>query len=84
MIGPVDASQDEPLDPEAYRHQLFLLKSMHCGRPVLHQGRRQFISCLTVNQSGCDIDMIVYLAGKPGSIDSTEIQIVSTKITAEE
>lgn len=84
MTGPVDNSQDEPFDPDLCRHQLLLLKSLHCGRPVLYQGLRQFISCLTANRSGCDIDMTVYLAGKPGGIDSTEIQIVSTKFTAEE
>jgi hypothetical protein len=75
MTGPVDTNQDEPLDPAAYRHQLLLLKSMHCTRPVLHQGRKQFIKCMTANVSGCDIGMTVYLAGIRGGIDSSEIQI---------
>jgi hypothetical protein len=75
MIGPVDNSQDEPFDPDLCRHQLLLLKSLHCGRPVLYQGLRHFISCLTANRSGCDIDMTVYLAGQVVGVDSRKIEI---------
>jgi hypothetical protein len=75
MIGPVDSTRDGPFHPEICRHQLLLLKSLHCGRPVLYQGQRQFISCVTANLSGCDIDMIVYLAGKKGGVDSREVEI---------
>jgi len=75
MTGPVDANRDKPFNPEAYKHQLLLLKSLHCGRPVLHQGRNEFIQCVNVNLSGCDIGMTVYLAGLRGGIDSSEIQI---------
>lgn len=78
MIGPVDNTQDEPFNPDLCRHQMLLLKSLHCGRPVLYQGLRHFISCLTANRSGCDIDMIVYLAGKTDGVDSAEIQIMPT------
>lgn len=75
MIGPVDSRRDEPFNLEVCRHQLLLLKSLHCARPVLYQGTHQFISCLTANQSGSDIDMIVYLAGKNGGVDSREVEI---------
>lgn len=75
MIGPVDNTQDEPFNTDLCRHQLLLLKSLHCGWPVLYQGLRHFISCVTVNRSGCDIDMIVYLAGQGGSVDGQEIEI---------
>lgn len=75
MSGPVDASQDQPLNPETYRHQLLLLKSLHCGRPVLHQGRNQFIQCVSANLSGCDIEMTVYLAGTKDGIKSTDVKI---------
>jgi hypothetical protein len=75
MIGPVPNNQDEPNDETAYRHHLLLLKSMHCARPVLHEGLHQFISCLTANRDGGRISMTVYLAGKVGSFDSKEIQI---------
>jgi hypothetical protein len=78
LIGPVTTNQDEPLDPAAYRHQLQLLKSLHCSRPVLHEGLNHFIKCLSVNLSGCDLQMTVYLAGKTEGIDSSEIQIKSS------
>lgn len=79
MTGPVDASQDAPFNPAAYKHQYLLLKSLHCGRPVLHHGRSQFIQCVSANLSGCDIEMTVYLAGIKGGIDSSEIQIKTTE-----
>jgi hypothetical protein len=75
MTGPVTANQDEPNDVEAYRHHLLLLKSMHCCRPVIYQGLNQSITCLTANRDGGRISMTVYLAGKPGGIDSSQIQI---------
>lgn len=79
MSGPVESGQDQPLDPEIYKHQLLLLKSLHCARPVLHQGRQQFVQCVTANLSGCDIGMTVYLAGSKDGIDSSEIQIMTEK-----
>jgi hypothetical protein len=77
MTGPVDDSRDQPLDPQAYRHQLLLLKSLHCARPVLHDGLSKFIQCLTINQSGCDIGMLVYLTGHPTAIECSQIQIMA-------
>ena len=71
----IDASQDTPLDEDAYKHQLLLLKSAHCARPVLHQGTKQYINGLTLYHAGGRVGMIVYLAGKKDTFDSTEIQI---------
>lgn|GEM_PF-1320248 len=79
MTGPVLGNQDEPNDPTAYKHHLLLLKSMHCARPVVHEGLNQFISCLTANRDGGRISMTVYLAGKVGGFDSREIQIKQDK-----
>jgi hypothetical protein len=76
MTGPVDTSQVEPLDMQAYKHQWLLLKSAHCARPVIHQGRRQFINSLTLYQNGGRVSMTVYLAGIRDSFDSSEIQIM--------
>ena len=78
MTGPVPNNQDEPNDVESYRHHLLLLKSMHCCRPVVYEGLNQFITCLTANRDGGRISMTVYLAGKPGAIDSNEIQFKHT------
>lgn len=78
MTGPVPNNQDEPNDPAAYKEHLRLLKSMHCARPVIHKGLKQFITCLTANRDGGRISMTVYLAGKTGGIDSSEIEVRPT------
>lgn len=75
MTGPLPITQDTPLDPEAYKHQLLLLKSVHCARPVLYQDRNRFINGLSLYQDGGRVAMTVYLAGTKEGIDSTEIQI---------
>lgn len=75
MTGPVPITQDAPLDPEAYKHQLLLLKSAHCARPVLHQDRNHFINGLSLYQNGGRVAMTVYLAGFKEGIDSSEIRI---------
>lgn len=80
----IDATQDRPLDEDAYKHQLLLLKSAHCGRPVMHQGIKQFINSLTLYHAGGRVEMIVYLAGKKDSFDSSEIQIQSSAQQTEE
>jgi hypothetical protein len=69
------SGQDVPLDQDAYRHNLLLLKSAHCARPVMHEGLNQFINSLTLYQNGGRVAMIVYLAGKKEGIDSSEISI---------
>ncbi|KQZ46356.1 hypothetical protein [Massilia sp. Root1485] len=69
------SGQDVPLDQDAYRHHLLLLKSAHCARPVLHEGLHQFINSLTLYQAGGRVGMIVYLAGKKEGIDSSEVRI---------
>lgn len=75
MTGPVAISQDTPLDAEAYKHQVLLLKSAHCARPVLHLGLNRFINALSLYQNGGRVSMTVYLAGTADGIDSTEIQV---------
>lgn len=72
------SGQDVPLDQDAYRHQLLLLKSAHCGRPVVHEGLNQFINSLTLYQDGGRVAMLVYLAGKKDGIDSSEIRVKSS------
>lgn len=75
MTGPVNTTAIEPLDPGAYRHQLLLLKSAHCARPVLYQNRNRFINSLTLYQDGGRVSMTVYLAGSKEGIESTDVQI---------
>jgi hypothetical protein len=83
MTGPVSNTQDEPLDPEAYAHQLRLLKSAHCCRPVLYRGTHQFINGLTVDHGGSGVRMIVWLAGHSDAIDSADIEIKANSHSAE-
>jgi hypothetical protein len=78
MTGPVSTTLDTPLDADSYKHQLLLLKSVHCARPVLYQGRNQFINGLSLYQNGGRVAMTVYLAGITGPIASTEVQIAPT------
>lgn len=68
-------ANDTPLDQQAYKHQLLLLKSAHCARPVLHQDRNHFINALSLYQDGGRVSMTVYLAGMKEGIDSKEVQI---------
>lgn len=75
MTGPVPNNQDEPLDAAAFAHQLRLLKSAHCCRPVLYEGKQQFINSLTVHHGGSGVGMIVWLKGSGAAIDSVDIQI---------
>ncbi|MGG7604660.1 hypothetical protein [Massilia sp. BKSP1R2A-1] len=75
MIGPVPSNQDTPLDAGAYRHQMLLLRSAHCARPVLYQDRNRFINGLSLYQDGGRVSMTVYLAGAKEGIDSGEVQI---------
>lgn len=79
MTGPVNADQVEPLDVVAYKHQALLLKSAHCARPVVHKGLHQFINGLTLYHDGGRVAMIVYLAGIRDGIDSSDVQIKSTR-----
>ncbi len=64
-----------PLDPDAYRHQMRLLKAMHHATPVMHEGRQQFLAVLTPRLAGGRVQMDVYLTGRPGAIDSTQITL---------
>lgn len=75
--GPAPSNQDEPIDPESFKHQARLLKSAHCCRPVLLNGIKQFIHTLTIYQDGGRLGMTVYLNGIKGGIDSSEVQIMA-------
>jgi hypothetical protein len=77
MTGPVPTNQDEPLDPAAFHHQLLLLKSAHCCRPVVYRGLNKFINGLTLHQDGGQVAMTVYLAGSAEPIDSAQVEIKS-------
>jgi len=83
MVGPVPNRQDEPLDAEAFAHQRRLLKSAHCCRPVLYQGKQHFINGLTVHHNGPGVGMIVWLAGIGEAIDSADVEIKPSSTSEE-
>lgn len=64
-----------PLDPEAYRHQMVLLKALHHAHPVIFEGTQQFLQVLTPRLAGGRVQMDVYLTGRPAPVDSTEITL---------
>lgn len=49
----IEAPTFEPLDEDACRHQLALMKSLLCARPVLVGGREEFIKVIGARRSGC-------------------------------
>lgn len=64
-----------PLDPDAYKHQARILQAQHYCRPVLFDGKEQFVSVASSRLAGGRVEMDVYLAGLPGAIDSSKITL---------
>ena len=69
------AAPTGPLDPEAYRHQMPLLKAMHHATPVMVDGKQQYLQVLTPRLAGGRVQMDVYLQGNPVAIDSSKITL---------
>lgn len=75
MSGEINELASGPLYPEAYRHQMLLLKAMHHARPVIHEGLQQFLQVLTPRLAGGRVQMDVYLQGRAAPIDSGDIAL---------
>lgn len=75
--APAAAPDDEPLDPVAYRQQMRLLKRMHFARPVMHDGRLQFLSVLTPRLAGGRVQMDVFFTGQHVAVDSAAITLAT-------
>lgn len=67
-----------PLDPDALEHQKLLQRSHHCARPVLYNGKREYIHTLTEYESGGRVEMTVYLKGICEGIDCKLITVEKT------
>ena len=75
-MSPVIAAPEyAPLDQDEYKRQALLLRSLHCARPVLLDGRQQYIHTLTTSQAGGRIEMTAYLAGSPAPIDAARLVV---------
>lgn len=71
------APDDEPLDPVAYRHQMRLLKLMHFARPVMHDGRLQYLQAMTPRLAGGRVQMDVFFTGRHEPVDSAAITLAT-------
>lgn len=65
----------EPLDEDAMKHGLALAKSKLCARPVLRNGRLEFLKEVCHVDNGGSVETRVYLAGDPNPYPSHEIAI---------
>lgn len=59
----LDAPDYAPLDEDACKLQLSLLKSLLCCRPVMVGGKEEFIKVVSARQCGGRIEMEVWLTG---------------------
>ena len=57
------------LDDDERKHQMKLLKSLHCAYPVLLDGKERFIQVLHARQAGGRIEMDVWLTGSSERVD---------------
>lgn len=73
--GAAPPEQTGPLDPEAYRQQMLLLKAMHYASPVMHDGVQQYLQVLTPRLAGGRVQMDVYFTGRPQPVDSATITL---------
>jgi hypothetical protein len=64
-----------PLDSDAYKHQARILQAQHYCRPVIFDGREQFVHTASSRLAGGRVEMDVYLAGIAGAIDSARITL---------
>ncbi len=56
-------------------HQRILLAALQVGRPVLYQGKTEYLYDVGAQQQGGQIVARVYLTGKPGPIAADEISL---------
>lgn len=64
MTSDITAPDFEPLDEKEYMLQLKILKTLHCARPVLVDGKEEFIKVVHARQSGGRIEMEVWITGR--------------------
>lgn len=69
------SSEYAPLDPEEYKRQLLLLRSLHCARPVILDGKQAYIHTLSASQDGGHIEMTAYMTGDPTPVDATRLVV---------
>ena len=68
-----------PLDQETYKLHALLLRSLHCARPVILDGRRAYIHTLTASLAGGRIEMTAYMTGDETPIDAARLVVDISK-----
>lgn len=69
----------EPLDADACKQHLALVKSMHCCRPVVINGLEQHIQVVHARQAGGRIEMDVWITGSAERVDPALITFPKMK-----
>jgi hypothetical protein len=64
-----------PLNEAAMLRDLKLIKSMHCCRPVVVDGRQEFIHTVSAAQAGGRIETLVYLTGNSTPVLAEQVII---------
>jgi hypothetical protein len=75
MTATLPLPAHSPLEPDAYKHQARLLLAQHSARPVLFDGKENFIQVIDSRLAGGRVDMTVYLIGNQNPIDSSRIAL---------
>lgn len=75
----IPAPTYEPLDAEACKQHLALVKSMHCCRPVLVDGKEEYLQVVNGYQEGGRIQVDVWLTGVPAPVDMKLIEFPPAK-----
>lgn len=74
----------EPVTPaetpaaSAYKRDQALLRALHKGLQVEHEGKRGFIHTIRAQRAGGGVETEIYLAGSAVAIDSSLITIAET------
>lgn len=76
----IEAPTFEPLDEDATKHALLLMKSMFCARPVMVDGRQCFLQQISAGLSGGHVDMDVWITGNPSPLKAEKIIVPVLKI----
>ena len=79
MSTTLPAPAFEPLDAEACKQHLVLVKSMHCCRPVLVAGKEEFVQVVNARLAGGRIEVEVWLTGGADPVDMKLITLPPPK-----
>ncbi|MDQ1921700.1 hypothetical protein [Massilia pseudoviolaceinigra] len=64
-----------PLDPEACKHQMILMKALHCAHPVIYEGKQCVVQEVSARQAGGRIEGVAYLRGNPEPVECSKITL---------